>query len=61
MALALGVLRLQKGEQMKEFRQWAKEHNYVLTREDGVFTNTHTQSAWEAWQAAAEIQRLRGI
>jgi hypothetical protein len=40
---------------MKEFRQWAKEHNYVLNREDGVFTNTHTQSAWEAWQAAMAL------
>jgi hypothetical protein len=36
----------------KEFRKWAKENKYRLDRdEQGYFTSTHTQSAWDAWKA----------
>ena len=36
----------------KEFKEWAKEHQYRLDRdENGYFTSTHTQSAWDAWEA----------
>jgi hypothetical protein len=36
----------------KEFKEWAKEHEYRLDRdENGYFTSTHTQSAWDAWEA----------
>ena len=36
----------------KLFNDWAKAHKYSTKVEDGVYTNTHTQSAWEAWQAS---------
>ena len=36
----------------KLFNDWAKAHKYNTKVEDGVYTNTHTQSAWEAWQAS---------
>lgn len=44
----------------KEFRKWAKEHKYNLTvdsEKPEIFTNTHTQSAWEGWKAGAEVER----
>ena len=36
----------------KLFKEWAKTHKYNTNIEEGVYTNTHTQSAWEAWQAS---------
>jgi hypothetical protein len=41
----------------EEFRKWAKEHKYRLDRdENGYFTSTHTQSAWDAWEARGCIE-----
>jgi hypothetical protein len=37
----------------KLFEEWAKTHNYKTKIEEGFYTNTHTQSAWEAWKASA--------
>jgi hypothetical protein len=36
----------------KLFEEWAKTHNYKTKIEEGFYTNTHTQSAWEAWKAS---------
>jgi hypothetical protein len=37
----------------KLFEEWAKTNNYKTKIEEGFYTNTHTQSAWEAWKASA--------
>ena len=37
----------------KLFEEWAKTHNYKTKIEEGFYTNTHTQSAWEAWKESA--------
>jgi hypothetical protein len=37
----------------KLFEEWAKNNNYKTKIEEGFYTNTHTQSAWEAWKASA--------
>jgi hypothetical protein len=34
----------------KLFEEWAKTHKYKTNIEEGFYTNTHTQSAWEAWK-----------
>jgi hypothetical protein len=40
----------------KEFREWAYEGKYRLEKDkEGYYTSTHTQSAWEAWQARGEL------
>ena len=46
---------MQNGKQMKDklFEEWAKNNNYKTKIEEGFYTNTHTQSAWEAWKASA--------
>ena len=46
---------MQNGKQMKDklFEEWAKTNNYKTKIEEGFYTNTHTQSAWEAWKASA--------
>ena len=46
---------MQNGNQMKDklFEEWAKTHNYKTKIEEGFYTNTHTQSAWEAWKESA--------
>jgi hypothetical protein len=45
----------------KGFEEWAKDMNYNLNKEPyksetfgsaWVYTNTHTQSAWQGWEAA---------
>ena len=39
-----------------EFKKWAKDHQYRLTKDDlGLYNSTHTQSAWEAWQFRAKL------
>lgn len=38
-----------------EFIKWAKDNKYIVTRDKDnpdIYTNTHTQSAWEAWKAS---------
>lgn len=45
----------------KDFEEWAKDMNYKLEKEQykpsefrdaWVYKNTHTQSAWSAWNSA---------
>ena len=45
----------------ESFEEWAKENNYRLDKEQykttefqdaWIYKSTHTQSAWEAWNAA---------
>lgn len=40
------------------FEKWAKQHKYKLTidkEKPEIYTNTHTQSAWEGWKAAQKL------
>ena len=38
------------------FKKWAKEFKYRLVKDElGLFSSTHTQSAWEAWKARAKL------
>jgi len=45
---------------MEEFRKWAKANNYNIAMDkDKFFTNTHTESAYQAWIAAKGLSDLR--
>jgi hypothetical protein len=48
----------------KDFEEWAKEMKYNLDKEKyesekfnsaWIYKNTHTQSAWQAWNAALTL------
>ena len=42
----------------ENFKEWAKAHKYNTNTESCFYTNTHTQSAWEAWKAAKQTKPL---
>lgn len=38
------------------FKTWAKNHKYRLNKDElGLYSSTHTQSAWEAWKERARL------
>lgn len=48
----------------ENFEEWAKENKYRLDKEKykpeeftnvWIYTSTHTQSAWQAWEAALTL------
>lgn len=40
------------------FKKWAKEHKYQLAKDElGIYSSTHTQSAWEAWKERAKLEQ----
>ena len=42
--------------EQQNFEFWAKDHKFQTSKDNlGLYSNTHTQSAWEAWKARAKL------